>query len=308
MLAPFEITILGNNSAIPANGRFPSAQLLNIHDQLLLVDCGEGSQIRLAETKKKAFRLEHIFITHLHGDHFFGIFGLLTSMSLLGRTKTLNIYCHAPLQKLLETTLEITKGGINYPIEFHFLPETGSQVICTTAHFEVTAFQLTHRIPTCGFLFKERFPKRKINQDKLIEAGIPKVFWGDIQKEKDVLLDTGELVASKDYILPGPKPRTYAYCTDTQFTLDFVPVIEGADTIYVDSTYMSSDEQKAKDRYHCTAAQAATIAKTAGVGRLLLGHFSSKYRNLQPLLDEAKAVFKLTEIAHQGKTFSIESW
>lgn len=305
---PFEITILGNNSAIPAHGRHPSAQLLNIHHHLLLVDCGEGTQIRFAEQKAKAFKVEHIFITHLHGDHFYGLIGLLSSMGLLGRIKPLNIYAHPPLKGLIEALLAVSNAQLGYEVRYHHLPETGSSVLLETRDFVVKCFQLEHRIPCCGFHFEERFPKQKINAEKLEKEGISKLLWGAIQRGEDLTLENGKEIISKEYILDGPKPRSYAYCTDTRFTTSFIENILGTDTIYVDSTYLTADSEKATQRYHCTSAQAAEIAKKANVGRLLLGHFSSKYRDLNPLLEEARAIFPNTELGEEGKVFEIELW
>jgi len=195
---------------------------------------------------------------------------------------------------------------MNYTIHYHDLPEEGEALIYENRDVEVHCFQLDHRVPCCGFKFVERFPKQKINKEKLEAANVPSLLWGKIQQGLDVELENGTLIKSGDFILEGPKPRSYAYCSDTKFTLEFADSIRGTDTIYVDSTFMNGEEQKAEERFHCTSAQAAQIAKSANVGRLLLGHFSSKYKDLNPLLQEAREVFPTSELALEGKTFSIE--
>ncbi len=309
-MIPFEITILGNNSAIPANGRHPSAQFLNIRNQSILVDCGEGTQIRLREVDKaNLFHLSHIFISHLHGDHYLGIVGLLSTLNLMRREKPLHLYAHKRLKDIIDLSVDVMgHGHFNYPLVFHPLPVDGSEVICETKYFKVTAFQLEHRIACCGFRFEEVFQQKKVRVSQLEKYGIPKNEWNAIQKGQDYPLPNGQLIPNEELTLPNPKPRSYAYCADTVFTRQFLDVIRQVDTAYIESTYTSKEEQLASDRYHCTALQAATIAKEAQVGRLLLGHFSSRYKTLDVFEEEARTIFPKTEIAEEGKTFSIELW
>ncbi len=307
---PFEITILGNNSAIPANGRHPSAQFLNILNQSILIDCGEGTQIRLREVEKaNLFHLSHIFISHLHGDHFLGIVGLLSTLSLMRRTKELHIYAHKQLKEIIDFTISVMGNAhINYPIVYHDLPEHGTEWICQTEQFKVKAFQLEHRIACCGFYFEEIFSQKKVRVKKLEEYRIPKTKWNSIQKGMDYETESGEIIKNEELTLPNPKPRSYAYCSDTIFTHSFISEIRGCDTVYIESTYTKQEEALASDRYHCTAEQAAMIAQKADVGRLLLGHFSSRYKNLEVFEQEAKAVFDNSELALEGKSFTIELW
>ncbi len=309
-MTPFEITILGNNSAIPANGRHPSAQFLNIRNQSILVDCGEGTQIRLREVDKaNIFHLSHIFISHLHGDHFLGLVGLLSTLSLMRREKELHIYAHSRLKELIDLNVSIMgHGNINYPLVFHDLPEYGSELICDTEQFKVTAFQLEHRIPCCGFRFEEVFNQKKVKLQQLESYQIPKTSWKSIQKGADYTLPSGEIISNDKLTLPNPKPRSYAYCADTIFTRSFLQEIKACDTAYIESTYTNKEADLASDRFHCTAQQAAQLAKEAEVGRLLLGHFSSRYSNLDVFQEEARDIFKQTELALEGKTFSIELW
>ncbi len=307
-MLPFEITILGNNSAVPAFGRHPSSQLINIHHNYILVDCGEGTQMRLQEVKAKTSKIEHIFITHLHGDHFFGLIGLLTSMNLLGRIKPLTVHAHAEVEEILNIQLKHTKAEFSFPFAINPLPEEGTKVIYNDDFVEVTAFQLEHRISCCGFLFKEVFSKLKVNKAKLEELNIPNTEWSKIQAGEDYLFADGQIISNAVLVEEGPKPRTYAYCSDTRYIESFIPVIKGCDTVYIESTYANKDADKAFNRYHCTAEQAATIAKKAGVGRLLLGHFSSKYKDLSIMLEEATPIFENTEISEESKTYVIELW
>lgn len=305
----FSITILGNNSAIPCHGRHPSSQFLKVGGQSILIDCGEGTQKRLRDIPKASlFHISHIFISHLHGDHYLGIVGLISSLGLMQKTKPLHIYAHEPLQEIFRMQIEMMGHQLPYEIIFKPLPLEGDELICDTDRFSVHSFQLEHRGPTCGFRVEEKLTNRKINKEALQEYGIPMKFWNDIQRGKDYQTSDNVTIPNEELTISGPKPRSYAYCSDTRYTESILPFIDSLDTVYIETTYTDKEEKLAEERYHCTATQAATLAKKAGVGRLLIGHFSSRYKNLDIFLKEAKEVFPQTEIAEEGKTFEIELW
>ncbi len=308
-MSEFSITILGNNSAIPCHGRHPSSQFLKVGNHSLLIDCGEGSQKRLRDVPKtNLFHISHIFISHLHGDHYLGIVGLLSSLGLMRREKPLHIYAHEPLQEIFRMQIEMMGHGLPYEIIFHAHPLEGDALIVDLPQFSVQLFQLEHRGPTCGFRIEEKITNKKINKEAFEKYAIPMKFWNSIQRGEDYRTSENVLIPNEELTLKGPKPRTYAYCSDTIYTEDFLPYIQGIDTVYIESTYTDKEEKLAKERFHCTARQAATLAKKAGVGRLLIGHFSSRYKNLEIYLNQAREVFPNTEIAEEGKTFEIELW
>jgi len=308
-VSEFSITILGNNSAIPRHGRHPSAQFLKIGNQSILVDCGEGTQKRLRDVPKtNLFQISHIFISHLHGDHYLGIVGLISSLGLMRKTKPLHIYAHEPLQEIFRMQIELMGHALPYEIIFHPLPLAGDALICDTAQFSVQTFQLDHRGPTCGFRFEEKISNKKINKEALEKYEVPIESWNDIQQGGDYTTKDNVTISNSELTLKGPKPRTYAYCSDTKYTETILPFIKGIDTVYIESTYTDKEEKLAAERFHCTARQAATLAKKAGVGRLLLGHFSSRYKKVDIYQKEAREVFSHSEIAEEGKTFQIELW
>ena len=308
-MSEFSITILGNNSAIPCHGRHPSAQYLKIGNEHILVDCGEGTQLRLRQIPTVSlFHISHIFITHLHGDHYLGLMGLLSTLGLMRRTKPIHIFSHVELQEIIEMQLTMMGGSSPFDILFHNLPLEGEELICDENRFSVKAFQLEHRIPCCGFLFTEKFEKKKVNKAALEENSVPLQFWNEIQRGMDYQPADGVLIKNEELTQPSPKPRTYAYCSDTRYFDNLNTKIAGVDTAYIETTYTEKESELAVERFHCTAKQAAEVAQQAKIGRLMIGHFSSRYKNLSPFLTEARAVFPQTELAEEGKTFEIELW
>lgn len=301
----FEITILGNNSAIHAHGRHPTSQVLNIHDKLYLIDCGEGTQMQMSYYKIKKSRIDHIFISHLHGDHFFGLIGLLTSYHLLRRANPLHIYGPKGLDEIINIQLSFSETKPVYEMIFHEVNCKEPEVIYETPELTVTTFPVMHRIPTAGFLFQERNELRKVLIEKVNEYNIPHTYIGELKKGKDYS-DNGEIVAN-DLVTTAPAPpRGYAFCADTLYTESIVRYIKGYDLVYHEATFMEDSAERAKITFHSTAKQAGTIAKKAGIKRLLIGHFSAKYENLLPLLNEAREIFQNTELALEGKRFEIE--
>ncbi|NBR37220.1 MAG: MBL fold metallo-hydrolase [Chitinophagales bacterium] len=260
----FSVTILGNNSAVPAYERLPTSQLINVDGQKFLVDCGEGTQLQLMRYKIKYSRISHIFISHLHGDHYFGLIGLINSFGLLNRQQDLFVFGPPPLKKILELQLQVASTRL--PFSLHIKEISGPGMLLETDEIEVSCFATDHRITCYGFSFCEKTVSRK----RLAAYG---------------------------------KPRRYAYCADTRYTESLLPHITQYDLIYHEATYLDDQREKAELRYHSTAKQAAQLAQKAQVKRLLLGHFSSQYERLDAFEQEAREVFPNSELAVQGVTY-----
>ena len=296
------ITILGNNSALPAFGRHPSAQTVTIYGEVLLIDCGEGTQIQMQRYGVKWGKLHHIFISHLHGDHYFGLPGLLNSMSLMGRKEPLHLYAPPELKPILDSIMDVAHSEFSYPLYFHPLTDETTKLL-ETPSFSVSCFQVTHRIKCYGFLFETRYKGRKLLPEKCMAYNIPTAFYESLKQGNDYTRENGEIIKNEQVTEDPPPPKKYAYCADTLFTDNYLPVITGVDALYHEATYLESDIAKAVARYHSTAAQAAQIAKLANAGQLLLGHFSSKYKELDQFSEEACAVFPNTLITVEGAVY-----
>ena len=248
--------------------------------------------------------MHHIFISHLHGDHYFGLPGLLNSMSLLGRVAPLHLYAPAPLQPIIESILAIADTVLSYPFYFHPLP-TGSALLVDDPSFSVTCFPVEHRIQCHGFLVERKTRGRKLLPDKCTEFGVPSSYFDSLKKGEDYVGEDGRIVQNELVTEDGPAVKRYAYCADTLFTDSFLHIINGADTIYHECTYLEADAMKAAARFHSTAAQAAQIAVKAGAKQLLLGHFSSKYKELDPFREEASAIFPNVFVSIEGTAYEI---
>jgi ribonuclease Z len=248
--------------------------------------------------------MHHIFISHMHGDHYFGLPGLLNSMSLLGRVAPLHLYGPEPLKPLLDAILAVADTQLSYPFHFHPLP-VGGELLVDDPSFSVTCFPVSHRIQCHGFLVERKTRGRKLLPDKCAEYNIPAAYYDNIKQGGDYQREDGLLVKNEWVTEEGPAVKRYAYCADTLFTDSFLPVIEGADTIYHECTYLDADAQKAAARFHSTAAQAAQIAKMAGTKQLLLGHFSSKYKELDAFREEASTIFPNSFVSVEGVAYEV---
>jgi ribonuclease Z len=297
------VTILGNNSALPAFDRHPTAQVVTMEDQIFLVDCGEGTQMQMAKYKIRRSKINYIFISHLHGDHYFGLIGLLTSMGLLGRTQDLHIYAPSALQDIIGLQLKVADIHLPYPLHFHILDTEGP--ICKEAKFEVSCFPVYHRIECWGFRFREVRPFRRINPEKARQYNVPSSFFDRLKWGESYLRKDGVLVENQAVTEPAAKARSYAYAADTLFDPRVAERVRGADLLYHETTYLKDLEEQAGKRYHSTTVQAATIALEAGVERLLIGHFSSKYEKLQAFEQEAREIFPNTDLALEGVTYKV---
>jgi len=304
-MLPFTLTILGCSSATPTSERNPTAQLLSHGEKLFLIDCGEGTQVSLRRLHIHFQRIRHIFISHLHGDHFYGLIGLISSMHLLGRTKPLHIYGPPILKEIIDLQLRASLTTLLYPLEFHTTQAERLEVIFEDEHISVSSFPLLHRIPTTGFLFLEKPYERKMRKDVLELLKIPVHLIPKLRAGEDYIAPDGTVHLNSDITIVPPAPRSYAFCSDTAYFEEIIPVIQGASLLYHETTFMNNREANATEKFHSTTGQAATIAVKAGVKKLLIGHYSARYDDLQPLLEEARAVFPETELTIDGITFEI---
>ena len=297
------LTILGNNSAIPAFDRNPTAQVLQTQEDAYLIDCGEGTQMQMAKYKIRRSKINHIFISHLHGDHYFGLPGLITSMSLLGRTQDLHLYAPAPLEKIIQLQLDAANTTLNYKLHFH--PLEGDTEIMSDNKMTVRCFTVQHRIECWGFLFKEKRNPRKIDAERIKSFEIPASFYEHLQKGEDYTTKKGTIIQNEEVTIAAPAPKSYAYCADTIYDETLVAKIKAVDLLYHETTFLKGDEYKAATRFHSTTLQAAAIAEKAGVKKLLIGHFSAKYESLDEFLTETSSVFANTELALEGVCYPI---
>lgn len=299
----FEVLILGTGAALPARGRYPSAQLVNVQERLYLVDCGEGTQERLRQSGVNMNRIAAVFISHMHGDHYLGLMGLLSSMHLQGRTVPIAVYGPAVLREVIDIQLRASQTYLRYPLHFHALPAGSGSLVMDDDRATVTALALKHRVPTTGFRFTEHPLPRNIRKDK-VEL-IPHYARTAVKEGEDLVLPDGSVIPNAELTFDPPRPRSYAYCSDTAFEPALIEHLRGVDLLYHESTFDESLAARAKETLHSTARQAATIARDAGVGELLLGHFSSRYKSEHVLLDEALTVFPRVRLAQEGTTFFV---
>lgn len=297
------LTILGNNSAIPAFGRNPTAQVLQLEDEFFLIDCGEGTQLRMAKYKIRRSKIEHIFISHLHGDHYFGLIGLVTSMSLLSRTQDLHIYGPEPLEHIINFQLKVADTTLSYKLYFH--PLTIDGIIVNENKFTVSCFQVKHRIPCWGFMFKQKKNPRKIDPLRIKAYEIPASFYEKLQKGEDYITKKGTIIPNEEVTIANLPAKSYAYCADTIFDEGLAEKVKGVDLLYHETTYLKDSADKAAARFHCTTHQAGTVAQMAGVKKLIIGHFSSRYETLDDYLTETKEIFENTELALEGACYMI---
>jgi len=301
----FELTILGCGGAIPTLERKPTAQYLNIQDRHFLIDCGEGTQIQLRKYNCKFSKIDHIFISHLHGDHFLGLFGYLSTLGLLGRTNCIYIYAPKDLKKLLLSHHEIIGKKLNFDIEFIELNFTESELIFEDSVVEITSFPVFHSVPCCGFIFKEKPSKRRIIKEKIEELGLSIEAIKKLKNRENFEID-GSHINYEDVTTAGHRSRSYAYCADTSFNNKIIPYVENSDLLYHEATFLETQLDKAVKTRHSTATQAATIALNAHVKQLLIGHFSARYKKADEFIKEAKKVFKNTVACYDGYIHEIK--
>jgi ribonuclease Z len=296
----FEVNILGCGSALPTMAHYPSSQVVNLRDKLFMIDCGEGAQLQMRRAHLKFTRLNHIFISHLHGDHCFGLMGLISTFALLGRTNKLHIYADEPLESLLKQQLDFFCNGIGYEVVFHTVHPSEHELIFEDRSVSVYTLPLSHRIPCCGYLFVEKKTPDHIRRDMLDFYHIPLSQINIIKNGAGWTTPEGAVIPHDKLTIPSNPPRSYAYCSDTKYLPDLAKYIDNIDLLYHEATFSNDDSARAKETFHSTASQAATIALACHAKKLCIGHFSARYNDEETLLNEAKAIFNDTIIAKEG--------
>ena len=302
----FKVTILGSSGALPAYGRHPASQLVEIQNRSFLVDCGEGTQMQLMRLQVNFHRVNHIFISHLHGDHYLGLMGLIFTMHLQRRVNDLHVYSHRGLDEIITTHLRYSRSAPGFKIIFHLLEKGLKEIIFEDEVLTVETIPLSHKIRCSGFLFKEKTKPRRIDKARLPQGLLIQQVAG-LKNGRDVHDESGALLYKNEALTFEPrKSRSYAYCSDTVFDESLVGQLKNIDLLYHEATFMTDEESKAWETKHSTAKQAAMIAKLADADKLLLGHFSARYKDLTPILEEAKSIFANTELAIEGEEFIIQ--
>lgn len=301
----FELHILGCGSALPTTRHFATSQVVNLRDKLFMIDCGEGAQMQLRKSRLKFSRLNYIFISHLHGDHCFGLMGLISTFGLLGRTAELHIHSPKGLEELLAPMLNFFCHTLAYKVIFHEFDTRQASVIYEDRSMTVTTIPLQHRIPCCGFLFAEKTRPNHIIRDMIDFYKVPVYELNRIKNGADYITPEGEVIANARLTRPSDPPRRYAYCSDTIFRREIAEQISGVDLLFHEATFAESELARAKETYHTTAAQAGRIAVEAGVRRLVIGHFSARYEDENVLLKEASAIFPDTILAKENLCISL---
>ncbi len=300
-----KLHIIGSGSALPTKNHFPTSQVLELREKQYMIDCGEGTQIRMSQMGLKTTRLGHVFISHLHGDHCFGLIGMISTFGMLKRTADLHIHAHPDLERLLTPLLNYFCTDISFKIEFHPIDPSINQLIFEDRSIEVYTIPLKHRVPTCGFLFQEKPGLRHIKRDMIDFYNVPVSKIGKIKLGEDFITDEGETILNETFTLPPTPTLKFAFCSDTAYSESIIPIIRDADLLYHEATFAESELVRARQTMHSTARQAAEIAKKANVKKLILGHFSARYISKNILLKEAKVVFENTELADDMKYFEL---
>ena len=302
----FKIQILGSNSSLPAYGRHHTSQFVQVGNYYFLVDCGEGTQYQVRKYGVKASRINHILISHLHGDHFLGLMGMIYSFHLSGRTKTLNIYGQGGLDQIITTHLQYSNSSLNYKIDFFELDPENYTKIISNSTMEVFSFPLKHRIPCCGFLFKEKKKPRRIISNN-IPAELKRSDFSELKKGKHIYDEEGEILFKNEHLtLPPKKSRSYAFCSDTSFDEDLIEYLKGVDLCYHETTFLNEMEKWARKTFHSTTYDAANIALKSKVGKLLIGHFSARYKEIDIFVNECREIFEESYPAIEGQIFDIK--
>ena len=298
-----QLTILGCYSATPRALNNTTSQVLEINNHMFLIDCGEGTQIQLRKHKIKFNRIKHIFISHLHGDHFFGLVGLISTFRLLTRQEDLHIYGHKGIKDLVTMHMKLADSWTNYNLIFHELTSDTSDIIFEDEKVEVLTIPLNHRVYTNGFIFKEKEGERKLVVTAAEKANIEKAYYRKLKQGFDVINKDGKTIKNESVTKAGLKPKSYAFCSDTMYKEDIVPIIKNVDVLYHESTFLEKHAHLGPKTKHSTAKEAATIAKLANAGKLLLGHYSTRYDSLNAFKEEAQEVFDSVELCEDGKVF-----
>ena len=304
-MEPFKIHILGCGSALPTLHHYASAQIVELRGKQFMIDCGEGTQMQLRRSRIRFTKLSAVFITHLHGDHCFGLIGMISTFGLLGRTAKLDVYAPAALEPMLQAQMQLFCHSFDFEVAFHAVDTSKQQVVYEDRSLTVESIPLDHRIPCCGYLFKEKATLPHIKRDMIDFYQIPTSQINNIKAGADWMTADGEVVANSRLVEAAEAPRSYAYCSDTRYIPTLHERIKGVTALYHESTYSEDNLQRAEKYFHSTARQAAMVARDAQAGQLLLGHFSSRYEDENVLLQEAKEVFENTYLCDEQKVFEL---
>ncbi|MDL2314627.1 ribonuclease Z [Bacteroidales bacterium OttesenSCG-928-C19] len=301
----FSVTILGSSAALPTERRQCSAQLVQIHNHALLIDCGENTQVALRKQRLKLQKISHVFISHLHGDHILGLPGLLFTLHLLGRTEPMYVFSPKGLKEVIDQLLLVSNTTLNYDLHFIELAEDSNEIILDTEKFYVKKFPLLHKIETYGFLIQEKQDLLNIRKDVVKKYTLTIDEIKKIKQGEDYITPSGERISNKELILPPKELRSYAYCSDTAFFPDIIDTIKGTTVLYHETTFEANAEALAKEKFHTTSVQAAQMANLISAKQLIIGHISARYKDATPLLEEAKSVFQNTLLAEDGMRIEI---
>ncbi len=305
-MEPFRIHILGCGSALPTLKHNASSQVVDIRGKLFMVDCGEGTQVQLRRSRVNFNRIQAVFISHLHGDHCLGLIGMISTFGMLGRTATLHVYAPGEFERMLQMQMDMFCKGLEFEVVFHAVDTTKHQVIYEDKSLTVASIPLEHRVPCCGFLFREKPLLPHIRRDMIDCYQIPISQINNIKNGADWTTEEDELVENSRLTYPADAPRSYAYCSDTRYIPTLHQLVKGVDVLYHESTYDSEHEARAKLYYHSTAAQAAQVALDAGVGKLLLGHYSARYDDESVILREAQRIFPNSFLTAEEMIFGVK--
>jgi ribonuclease Z len=299
------LTILGCYAATPRTMTNPTSQLLEMKGRMFLIDCGEGTQVQLRKHKLKFSRINHIFISHLHGDHFYGLIGLISTFALLGRKTDLHVYGPKGIKEVTLLQLKLSNSWTSYNLYFHELESDESVVVFEDEKVRVSTIPLRHRVYTNGYLFEEKSGERKLNIEAVENYEIDPSYYRKIKWGGDITLEDGRIIPNEDLTFDPLPAKSYAFCSDTVYNESVLPIINNVDVLYHESTFLEVDVQYCEKTMHCTAIQAATIAQKANAGQLILGHYSTRYGSIEPFKEEARTIFPNTELADDGKVFEL---
>lgn len=304
-MQPFKVHILGCGSALPTLRHSASSQVVEIRGKFFMVDCGEGTQIQLRRSRIHFNKISAVLISHLHGDHCFGLIGLISTFGMLGRTAPLHVYAPEDFEPILRRQIDFFCNGLEYKVVFHGIETSACATVYEDRSVTISSIPLDHRIACCGFLFKEKPTLPHIRRDMIDFYGIPEWQRNNIKNGADWVTEEGEIIPNSRLTYPADKPRSYAYCSDTRFIANLYKEVEGVDLLYHEATYCDEDENRASMYYHSTARQAAMVALKASAKKLIIGHYSARYDNEEVLLEEAKSVFQDTSLTHEMDVFEL---
>lgn len=304
-MEPFKVHILGCGSALPTLHHNASSQIVEIREKMFMIDCAEGTQIQLRRSRIRFTRLQAVFISHMHGDHCFGLIGMISTFGMLGRTATLHIYGPEQLGPVLDMLIHTFCDGLEFSVEFHAVDTTKNKIVFEDRSLTVETIPLQHRVPCCGYLFREKQGSRHIRRDMIDFYHVPTSQINNIKAGLDWTSEHGDVIPNERLTSPPDEPRSYAYCSDTRYIPDLYKLVEGVTVLYHESTYTSEYESRARLYYHSTARQAAMVARDAEVKKLLLGHYSARYDDEKQLLTEAREIFPESYLTSEGKVFNL---